>query len=207
MLNHLKFLIIAILMVSVTFAMTNTFEIPEKVTTTTDTDFSNNENPPATEAFNTMMAVLTHKRCVNCHPAGDRPRQGEDSHIHNFNVQRGADGHGVAAVKCESCHQSENNMYSGVPGAPHWHLAPRSMAWEGLSAIEIAESMLDTERNGGRSVEEIEKHLTEDDLVLWVFEPGVDADGIAREKPPVDKETYIKAVKEWVAAGAVIPME
>src|SRR5687767_7838945 len=26
--------------------------------------------------------VLLHPRCVNCHPQGDRPRQGLDSHPH-----------------------------------------------------------------------------------------------------------------------------
>ncbi len=159
------------------------------------------------EAFDQMMQVLTHKRCINCHPSGDRPRQGEDSHIHQFNVQRGEDGHGVPTLQCGSCHQEENNNFAGVPGAPHWHLAPKSMAWEGLSKVEIAQSMLDRTNNGGRSVKEIEKHLTEDLLVLWVFEPGVNHEGIPREKPPISKEEYIAAVKTWVASGAIIPSE
>ena len=157
------------------------------------------------EAFDQMMQVVAHKRCVNCHPSGDHPRQGEDSHLHRFEVQRGPDGHGVAALTCNTCHQDENNNASGVPGAPHWHLAPRSMGWEGMNRIEIAQAMLDPVRNGGRSVQEIEKHLTEDALVLWVFDPGVDHEGVPREKPPVSKEEYIAAVKTWVANGAVIP--
>ncbi len=163
-------------------------------------------NPEATP-FDQMMEVISHKRCVNCHPAGDRPHQGEDSHVHNFNVQRGADGHGVVALQCASCHQEENNLSSGVPGAPHWHLAPRSMDWVGMSRSEIAQAMTDPQRNGGRSIEEIEKHLTEDPLVLWVFEPGVNNEGIPREKPPLTKEEYIAAVKAWVAEGAPIPTE
>lgn len=157
------------------------------------------------EAFDKMMAVLTHKRCLNCHPSDDYPRQGEDSHIHNFGVQRGPDNHGVAALKCESCHQQENNNLSGVPGAPEWSLAPRKMAWQGLSRVEIARSMLNPENNGGRTLEETVRHLTEHELVLWAWEPGVDASGTPREKPPVSKEDYIKAVKEWAAAGAPIP--
>ncbi|PHN08169.1 hypothetical protein [Flavilitoribacter nigricans] len=162
---------------------------------------------PAAAAFDQMMAVLTHKRCVNCHPAGDRPHQGEDSHLHHFGVQRGETGHGLAALQCSTCHQETNNNISGVPGAPHWHLAPRSMAWEGLSRTEIAASMLDPARNGGRSLEEIVHHLTEDALVLWAFEPGVDDEGNPREKPPVSKADYIQAVKDWAAAGAQIPNE
>ena len=152
-----------------------------------------------------MMEVVAHKRCVNCHPSGDQPRQGEDSHIHRFDVQRGSDGHGVAALTCNTCHQEENNALSGVPGAPHWHLAPRSMGWEGMSRVEIAQAMLDPDRNGGRTLQEIEKHLTEDALVLWVFEPGVNHEGTPREKPPISKEEYIAAVKTWVETGAVIP--
>ena len=163
-------------------------------------------NPTDTgEAFDKMMSVLTHKRCVNCHPADDYPRQGEDSHIHRFNVVRGPDNHGAAAVPCSSCHQDENNNLSGVPGAPEWSLAPLSMAWQGLSRVEIARSMMDPQRNGGRSAEEIEHHLTEHALVLWAWDPGVDADGNPRELPPVSKEEYIKAVKTWIANGAVIP--
>ena len=167
---------------------------------------SNDESQSATtEAFDKMMAVLTHKRCVNCHPSGDRPRQGEDSHYHNFGVQRGEDNHGLPALQCATCHQEENNDFSGVPGAPEWSLAPLRMQWEGLSRVEIARSILDPARNGGRSLAETVKHLTEHELVLWAWEPGVDANGTPREKPPVPKEEYIQAVKEWAAAGAPIP--
>ena len=178
----------------------------------TEPNISKTEEQKTTEkfkssdaAFDKMMSVLTHKRCVNCHPAGDRPRQGEDSHYHNFGVQRGDDNHGLPALRCETCHQHENNDFSGVPGAPEWSLAPLSMKWEGLSRVEIAQSMLDPTRNGGRNLEQIVEHLTEHELVLWAWEPGVDASGTPREKPPVPKEEYIKAVKEWAEAGAHIP--
>lgn len=162
------------------------------------------EEAPAA-AFDQVMAVITHKRCMNCHPSDDRPRQGEDSHLHNFGVQRGPDNHGLAALRCETCHQTENNRFSGVPGAPHWELAPRGMGWRGLSRPEIARAMLDTEKNGGRSLDDIVHHLTEDPLVLWAWEPGVDADGKPREAPPVPKDAFIAAVKTWAAAGAPIP--
>lgn len=157
--------------------------------------------------FDVMMQVLTHKRCVNCHPAGDRPRQGEDSHYHNFGVVRGADNHGTPGLQCSTCHQAENNDFSGVPGAPEWSLAPLEMQWEGLSRTEIARSILNPAINGGRSLEETVHHLTEHELVLWAWEPGVDNEGIPRETPPISKEDYIAAVKAWAAAGAPIPAE
>ena len=156
-------------------------------------------------AFDTMMRVLTHKRCVNCHPADDYPRQGEDSHFHRFGIERGKSNHGAEATTCNTCHQDENNNQSGVPGAPEWSLAPLSMAWQGLSRTEIARSMLDRKRNGNRSLKEIEHHLTEHALVLWAWNPGVDNEGNPREKPPVSKEDYIAAVKKWVEEGAHIP--
>ncbi|MGB0525091.1 MAG: hypothetical protein ACPGJS_19110 [Flammeovirgaceae bacterium] len=159
------------------------------------------------QAFHTMMDVLTHKRCVNCHPADKHPRQGEDSHKHLFGIQRGKNNFGVEAVNCNTCHQDSNNNYSGVPGAPEWALAPESMAWQGLSRIEIAKSMMDRSKNGNRSPEDIMHHLTEHELVLWAFEPGVNAEGIPREKPPVSKEDYIAAVKLWIEEGAIIPEE
>lgn len=172
-----------------------------------ETDVQAEAGNASLAAFDVMMKALTHPRCLNCHPSGDRPRQGEDSHLHNFGVQRGPDDHGVAALQCSTCHQKENNDYSGVPGAPHWGLAPRSMAWEGLTRVEIAKVFMNKEKNGGKTLEEIVTHMTEDELVLWAWEPGVDHEGVPREKPPVTKEEFIVAVKQWADNGAVIPGE
>ncbi|MGB6152175.1 MAG: hypothetical protein WBG48_09295 [Pricia sp.] len=157
--------------------------------------------------YTTMMDVLTHQRCMNCHPNDNVPKQGDESHPHNFGVAGGENDHGFQATKCATCHQSENNAYSGVPGAPHWGLAPASMGWEGLSRNEIAENMLNVETNGGKNHEELVKHMTEDALVLWAWNPGVDAKGKVREIPPVSETEFKAAVKAWFAHGAVIPSE
>src|SRR5471032_981828 len=42
--------------------------------------------------FTEAGKVLTHPRCVNCHPAGDRPLQTESGQLHQPPVDRGADG-------------------------------------------------------------------------------------------------------------------
>ena len=201
--NAVRYLLILLLIAGMTFGFTAIERETSPKELTAENYMANADETP----FDVMMKVLTHKRCVNCHPSGDRPRQGEDSHYHNFGVQRGADNHGVAALRCESCHQHENNDFSGVPGAPEWSLAPLEMAWEGLSRVDIAKSMLDRKVNGNRSLNEIVKHLTEHELVLWAWEPGVDASGNPRELPPVPKDEYIQAVKEWAANGAVLPEE
>src|ERR1700758_671588 len=50
--------------------------------------------------FTEAGKVLTHPRCVNCHPAGDRPRQGDVRRLHQPPVARGDDGFGVPAMRC-----------------------------------------------------------------------------------------------------------
>ncbi|TXD52683.1 MULTISPECIES: hypothetical protein [unclassified Polaribacter] len=161
--------------------------------------------PKNKDNFDKMMDVLTHPRCMNCHPSDNIPKQGIESHPHYFGMEGGKNDQGFEATKCMTCHQTENNNYSGVPGAPHWGLAPQSMAWKGLTRQEIAAVMLNKETNGGKNHEEIIKHLTEDDLVLWAWNPGVNAAGIKREKPPVSQEEFKEVVEAWFADGAIIP--
>src|SRR4051794_33706796 len=45
------------------------------------------------EAFAQVYTVLMHPRCMNCHPKGDVPLQGDDSHLHTMAPKRGSDGH------------------------------------------------------------------------------------------------------------------
>ena len=56
-------------------------------------------------AFLAAYPVFMHPRCMNCHPAGDAPLQGDDSRPHGQNVKRGPDGMGLYALKCADCHQ------------------------------------------------------------------------------------------------------
>ncbi len=163
------------------------------------------EKEDSHENYSKMMDVLMSPRCINCHPNDNIPKQGDDGHPHYFGMSRGEENLGYEATKCTTCHQTENNDYSGVPGAPEWSLAPAQMFWEGLSRKEVAESMMDPKRNGGRTPEETMHHLTEHALVLWAWNPGLKADGTAREIPPVPLEEYQKAVKEWIDNGAIIP--
>src|SRR5437764_15361324 len=55
-------------------------------------------------AFMDVYKVLMSPRCMNCHPAGDIPLQGEDNHLHTMYPRRGKDGHGIYAMKCSNCH-------------------------------------------------------------------------------------------------------
>src|SRR6516225_8767571 len=62
----------------------------------------------ARASFQAAYKVFMHPRCMNCHPAGDVPLQGDDSHLHTQNVKRGPDGKAKYALKCANCHQETN---------------------------------------------------------------------------------------------------
>lgn len=150
--------------------------------------------------FSELGKVLTHPRCVNCHPAGDRPRQGEEGGLHQPPVDRGVDGHGLATMRCSICHQQANFDPGRVPGHPEWHLAPREMAWEGKTLGEICTQIKDPKRNGGRSLEELVHHIATDTLVGWAWSPG-----FGRQPAPGTQKEAGALVEAWVKTGAACP--
>jgi hypothetical protein len=150
--------------------------------------------------FTELGKVLTHPRCVNCHPASDHPRQGEMGRPHQPPVERGADGHGLPAMRCPSCHQHANFDPGRVPGHPEWHLAPREMAWEGKTLGEICTQIKDRGRNGNRSLEDLIHHIGTDTLVGWAWAPGFGR----RPAPGTQKEAGALA-EAWVKTGAACP--
>ncbi len=160
------------------------------------------DDAAAAAAFEAIIPVLHHPRCMNCHSRGDFPRQGDDSHRHTMDVRRGPDGDGIAAVKCSSCHQEHNLEGAHMPpGTPEWHLPPPGMPmiWEGRTDGELCELFKDPTQNGGRDVDGIVEHMSTP-LVLWGWHPG---DG--RTPVPMPQEEFLARVKEWAAKGAACP--
>ena len=92
--------------------------------------------------FTEAAKVIMNPRCMNCHPAGDRPTQSTDMHVHSPPVVRGADGGGVPGNTCGACHMDRNvEIFAGqrmafesIPGHARWGLAPIEMAWQGVTA-------------------------------------------------------------------------
>ena len=144
--------------------------------------------------------VLQHPRCLNCHPAGDRPSQGEDQHPHLPLVVRGPDDKGATALRCVTCHQAANFAPSGVPGHPLWHMAPREMAWQGKSLAQICEQIKDPRRNGGKTLAQIHEHLAHDTLVGWTWAPGGN-----REPAPGTQAQLGALIDAWIETGAACP--
>jgi hypothetical protein len=172
----------------------NTLASPESFATITDTDAR------SAAIFTELGKVLTNPRCVNCHPAGDRPRQGDERRLHQPPVERGVDGHGTGTMRCSICHQNANFDPGRVPGHPEWHLAPREMAWEGKTVAEICEQIKDPARNGGRRLEDLIEHIGSDTLVGWAWHPG-----FGRSPAPGTQKEAGALVEAWVKTGAACP--
>ena len=154
----------------------------------------------ARAAFDVVYDVLQHPRCLNCHPAGDRPLQSDDGRPHAMNVVRGPDDRGVSGMRCNSCHGNENaDLPNLPPGVSGWRLAPREMVFEGLSKAELAELLLDPERSH-MSLQELHDHLAHDPLVLWGWDPGP-----GRTPVPVAHADFVAAFETWTEAGAPMP--
>jgi hypothetical protein len=152
--------------------------------------------------FEEAGKVITHPRCVNCHPAGNRPLQTDLGATHEPPVERGADGFGAAGMRCNTCHQGNNVEIGGlsIPGHPQWHVAPAEMAWEGKSIGAICEQIKDPGRNGGHDLESIENHMTHDSLVGWAWNPGG-----GRTPVPGTQQRFGDLIGAWIASGAHCP--
>lgn len=153
-------------------------------------------------AFQSILPVLRHPRCMNCHSSGDFPRQGDDSHPHAMRIRRGPDGHGTHTVKCSTCHQDRNLAGRHMPpGAPDWHLPSPSepMIWEGLTDRQLCKLILDPKQNGDRSPKQIVEHM-QTPLVLWGWNPGE-----GRAPVLMSSEHFVAQVKLWISKGAACP--
>jgi len=156
-------------------------------------------------AFVQVWRVFTSPRCQNCHPAGDAPLQGDDGHVHAQDVKRGVDGHGVTAMRCNTCHQDKNLPGADMPpGNPKWGLPPANnkMVFVARTPGELCRQLKDPTQTGGRNLAQLLEHVAADDLVGWGWNPG---DG--RTLPPLNRADTVAAMREWIDNGASCPGE
>ena len=155
------------------------------------------------KAFMQVYAVLMSPRCMNCHPAGDVPLQGDESKLHTQNVKRGKDGHGMFASKCSNCHQDQNQPGPNTPpGNPNWAMPPANMKmiFEGRSPHDLAAQLLDPAQTGNKTKEDLMNHIASDTLVLAGWHP---AEG--KKMPPLSHEEFTAQFKLWLDNGAYLP--
>ena len=157
-------------------------------------------------AFAAMGKVLQHARCLNCHPSGDSPTQGDDLSAHQPPVFRGQGGLGAVGMRCNTCHTEENvpllERPGSMPGARGWHLAPRSMGWQGKTLKEICVQLKDPAQNGGKTMAELHEHTLKDPFVGWAWEPGE-----GRAPAPGTREEFAANTLAWINSGAHCPDE
>jgi hypothetical protein len=162
----------------------------------------NEDSVESVQAFLQVYKVLMSPRCMNCHPAGDRPLQGDDSHTHIMNVQRGKDGKGIYALKCSNCHQPENTPgLHTPPGNPKWQLPPADMkmVFQGRSAHDLALQIMDYNRNGHKNKEQLLEHAR-DTLVKAGWNMGE-----GRTPPPMQYDDFVKVWDTWINKGGYAP--
>lgn len=155
----------------------------------------------AVALFTEAGKVIESPRCMNCHPATERPTQTDRMIPHQPLVVRGEGGMGPpGGLVCTTCHHETNFDPAGVPGNPKWSLAPAEMAWQGKSLGQICEQLKDKDRNGGKDMAALIKHMAEDELVGWGWNPGQ-----GRTPAPGTQKQFGELFKAWANAGAACP--
>jgi hypothetical protein len=180
----------------------------------------------ALAAWDRIVTVLQHPRCMNCHQE-NVPLQGDERRIHIPLVVRGHTdekgvGSGVDAMRCSNCHNATgNNETSGTPGAVNeaWGLAPISMQWQGQPSVKLCDMLGKWARGGGNLMEHMDTNL-----VKWGWDPihnppwDPDRDQKNDPKPDPDREPgskrtpipmthseFMKLLNTWVVGGMACP--
>jgi hypothetical protein len=150
--------------------------------------------------FAEVGKVIQHPRCLNCHPATERPTQTDAMRPHMPLVVRGEGGIGAAGLHCQTCHHEKNFDPAGVPGNPKWALAPVEMAWQGKTLGQICTQLKDRKRNGDRDMAALEEHMAKDELVGWGWHPGA-----KRTPAPGTQAQFGALFTAWAQSGAHCP--
>lgn len=135
---------------------------------------------------------------MKCHPAGDAPLQGDDSHVHTMGVTRSSPGVGL---HCNTCHAAVASGEGEAPVPPAdtiWSLAPAAMVFQGRTPAEICSQLSNPDINGGRGPVELTEHVEADHLLITSWHSG-------RTPPPLSHEALVQRFETWAAAGAPCP--
>lgn len=202
-----KILVVIILLSAATGLITSGFASKEATTNKDRKEIAgNNTDKPdsaaSAKAFLQVYKVLKSPRCMNCHPAGDIPLQGDDSHLHLMSPKRGKDGHGLYAMKCANCHQPANTPGAHTPpGNPKWGLPPSDMkmVFQGRTARQLALQIRDYNQNGHKNKQQLLEHAR-DTLVKAGWNMGE-----GRPAPPLTYAAFLKAWDEWINKGLYAP--
>lgn len=155
------------------------------------------------KTFLEVYKVMMSPRCINCHPAGDVPLVGDDSHLHEQRVKRGEEGRGMYASICTNCHKDKNTPgLNKPPGCPDWHMPPANMKmiFQGRTPRELATQLLDTAENGNKTTADLINFIEVNQFVLAAWNMGE-----GRNPPPLAHEEFARQFRIWIESGAFLP--
>lgn len=199
--RSVKTVMVMLLLIITLGIISSGFETRDDVTSTSlPADVK--DSVASVKAFSIVYKVLMNPRCMNCHPSGDIPLQGNDSHLHTMSPKRGANGKGLYAMKCTNCHQPSNTpgMHT-PPGNPKWQLPPADMkmVFQGKSARQLALQIMDYNKNGHKNKAQLLEHAR-DTLVKAGWNMGQ-----GRPAPPIAYNDFVKAWDTWINSGGYAP--
>jgi hypothetical protein len=198
-----KSILVLVIIISLIGIMAFRFEETKDVAIRhTKSEAMKKDSVESVRAFMDVYSVLMSPRCMNCHPGGDIPLQGNDSHLHLMSPKRGKDGKGVYAMKCSNCHQAANAPgLHAPPGNPKWHLPPADMkmVFQGKTPRQLALQIMDYKLNGHKNKEQLLEHAR-DTLVKAGWQMGEGS-----TPPPLSYEAFLTAWDAWIEKGAYAP--
>ena len=157
--------------------------------------------------FNEIAKVVTHPRCMNCHPAGNHPLQGDDRHEHLPPVPRGEAGLGVAGLNCATCHTERNFTLVGAARPTRAFRAIRAGAsrrskWPGKASRSARSASSSRTRRAtadarSRCCTSISRTTT------WSRGAGSRAKGASRRR--ADQKQLGALAQAWIESGAQCP--
>ena len=194
--------VVTVILSVIVFLTTSAFKEKNSAADVAGYKIFSTDSTESVRAFLQVYKVLMSPRCMNCHPAGVQPLQGDDSHVHTALAQRGKDGKGLYAGKCSNCHQPENTPgLHTPPGNPKWSMPPANMkmVFQGRTARQLALQIMDYNKNGHKNKNQLLEHAR-DTLVKAAWNMGE-----GRTPPPLAYDAFLNVWDTWIKKGGYAP--
>ncbi len=160
-----------------------------------------NQRARSVALFQEAGKVIQHPRCVNCHPAGDRPTQTDRMRPHQPLVVRGADGHGRAGNGLHDLPSRDEFRCREVAGPSRTGISPRPR-WLGRAARSARFARRSRTRSA-TAARTWRRSFTTWLRIRWSV--GAGRPGQGRTPAPGTQAEFGALIKAWAASGAHCP--